>query len=298
MALDQLRGIAVIWIQFVDLFFLLWNRKSGFDFYGAYLFDQFPIYGIPPVLFSFSAGLTLTLWRDRHDYKYLFSRVALLFLSGLVISYWMDGSVEAWGLFEMIALSNLVLFYLNSKLVSILGIGTILILNELTPPFFAFHFPKVHYFFAFEALPFIISQSIVSGLFPLIPFLAWGFWGCLVSKYRDKLLRISLIPLGLGLALRTFQPFIYIQFGNVYSTSMILLLMGICSTLLYLLEKIRVPLLNLYGRYAWRLTFWRYPVFYLPFVWFGMLQSMNCIEAFIVALIFSSALIALTKVRV
>jgi hypothetical protein len=79
---------------------------------------------------------------------------------------------------------------------------------------------------------------------------------------------------------------------------MILLLMGISSTLLYLLEKIRVPVLNLYGRYAWRLTFWRYPIFYLPFVWFGMLQSMNCIEAFIVALIFSSALIALTKVKV
>lgn len=296
--LDQLRGIAVIWIHLVDLFFLLWNRSSGFDFYGGYLFDQFPIYAFPPILFSFSTGLSITLWKEKHDYKYLFRRLALLFLSGLILSYWLDGNVEAWGLFEMIALTNLVLFYLDSKFVSMCGIAVILTLNGLKPPFFAFHFPKVHYFFEFEAMPFIISQALVSGLFPLIPFLAWGFWGCLVSKYRNNLLRISLIPIGLGLMFRIFQPFIYNQYGNVYSTSMILLMMGISSLLLYLLDKIRVPTLNVYGKYAWRLTFWRYPTLYLPFIWFGMFQSLNYIEAFIVSTIFSLALILLTKVKV
>jgi len=297
-ALDQIRGIAVIWIHFVDLFLLLWNRSSGFDFYGGYLFDQFPVYGVPPILFSFSTGLSLTLWKDRHDYKYLLRRISMLFLSGLLLSYWVDGSVETWGLFEMIALLNLVLFYLNSRLISILGITTILTLNELTPPFFSFHFPMVNYFFNFEALPFIVSQALVSGLFPMIPFLVWGFWGCLVVRYRNDLLRISLIPLGLGLILRMFQPFIYNQDGNVYSTSMILLLMGISSLLLFLLDKIKIPALNLYGRYAWRLTFWRYPLFYIPFVWVGMFQILNDIAAFVLSVVFSIALILLIKVKV
>lgn len=297
-ALDQLRGIAVIWIHFVDLFLLLWNRKSGFDFFSGFIIDEFPVYAVPPILFSFSTGLSLILWKDRRDYRYLFRRLSLLFLSGLVLSYWIDGNIEVWGLFEMIALCNLVLFFFNSEYVSIFGIATILILNELIPPFFVFHFPKIPYFIEYEALPFIISQALVSGLFPLIPFLAWGFWGCIVSKHRNNLLRISLIPIGLSLMLKIFQPFIYRQYGNVYSTSMVLFSMGIISLLLYLLQKIRVPVLALYGKYAWRLTFWRYPILYLPLIWLGMFQSLNYLYAFTLSIVLSLTLILLTKVKV
>jgi uncharacterized membrane protein len=109
--LDQLRGIAVLMIHFVDVFYLLWDGSSGFDWYGSYLLDNVPIYAIPPILFAFSTGLAFTFWRSRHrDLHYLFNRCALLLLSGLILSYYIDGRADAWGLFEMIAFINLVIF--------------------------------------------------------------------------------------------------------------------------------------------------------------------------------------------
>jgi len=264
---------------------------EGFDFYGFHLAGEFPFYGIPPILFAFSTGVSISIWRERHDHRYLLSRVGLLLLSGFILAFYVDGRFDAWGLFEMIALSNFILFFVNSKLGSFLGILLILAVNHQIPPFYSFVSEPVDYFFEFRALPMMASNAFVSGFFPMIPFITWAFWGVLYSKMQDK--RLSLIPLAAGLALSFFEPFVYSQYGNVYSTSMILTTMGLSSLLLEALRNIHVPLLNIYGRYAWRMTFWRYFTLYMPFVWVGKFRAFNNINAFISAITLSISQIIL-----
>jgi len=301
-ALDQTRGAAVVLIHFVDVFYLLWDGASGFDWFGAHILDKFPIYGIPPILFAFSTGVSLTFWRDRHpELKYLFQRCGLLLLSGLILSYYVDGSADTWGLFEMIALLNVIIFFVNSIPLSAIGLTAVLALNAVKPPFYSFTFPTVPYFLPnFEALPRIISQSLVSGLFPLIPFLAWGFWGVIIGRIRHNErhhIASGMLPLGLGLALRTIQPITYSQWGNAYSTSMMLTSLGACSLGLLLLTKITIAPLTRFGRYAWRITFWRYPILYMPLVWLRTYKTLPHTTATIISLTAAGAQIGLTYIH-
>ena len=300
--LDQLRGVAVVLIHFVDLFLLLWDRASGFDWFGSFIIDRFPVYGIPPILFAFSTGLGVMLWKPRHrEIDYLFRRSSLLMLSGFFLSYYVDGSADAWGLFEMIALLNIIIFFVDSVPLTVFGISMVLVANAFKPPFYSFGFPRVPYFFPdFELLPRIVSQSLVSGLFPLIPFLGWGLWGLLVGKIRGReshLLLAGIIPATVGLGLRVVQPFEYNQAGNVYSTSMIVFSCGACSLSLWLLTKFRIAPLARFGMYAWRLTFWRYFALYMPFVWFGLFRSLPNMAALVVSVLSAIAQIAITYVR-
>lgn len=299
-ALDELRGLAVIWIHFVDIFYLLWNGQGFFDFCCGYLFDEVPVYFLPPILFAFSTGLALTYWRDRHywDGQYLLRRFGLLLLSGLILSYYVDFSFEAWGLFEMICLVNFIIFIINSERLAIIGIVLIVLLNYLIPPHFTISFQTFQYFKPIRIPSHIVSQALVSGLFPTIPFLAFAFWGYIIGKHRKKFIKFGLIPLGIGLILRFVDPFVYAQFGNTYSTSIIFLSMGMCSLLLYAFDKVRIPFLNLYGQNAWRITFWRYPILYFPFTIFGYFRKLNNEIAFFLSVIISISQIVLISDKI
>jgi uncharacterized membrane protein len=209
-ALDQVRGLAVFLIHFVDVFYLLWDSAKGLDWYGAFIIDSFPVYAIPPILFAFSTGVSLTFWRQRHpELRYLFNRCGLLLLSGFILSYYVDGSIEAWGLFELIAFINLVIFFLHTPQRAAAGLIITLSLNSEKPPFYSFSFPEVPYFFSgFEMLPRMVSRSLVSGLFPLVPFLTWGLWGVIIGSIKKnprKLLVSGSSMIILGLFSRFFS---------------------------------------------------------------------------------------------
>ncbi len=194
----------------------------------------------------------------------------------------------------MIAICNFCLFFINSKIGAFLGIVCIMVFNHVIPPFYSFTSEPVNYFFEFRSIPLILSNALVSGFFPLVPFMAWAFWGALYIRLKDK--RLSLIPLGAGIFLSLFEPLVYSQYGNVYSASMILITMGVCSLLLEALRMHRIPFLNLYGRYAWRMTFWRYFLLYMPFVWTGKFRAFNNTSALIFAIVLSLAQVLLSLI--
>jgi Na+-driven multidrug efflux pump len=138
---------------------------------------------------------------------------------------------------------------------------------------------------------------LVSGLFPLIPFLSWGFWGVLMGRviyHERKLILCGVSMAVIGFALRYIQPFTYSQTGNIYSTSMIILTFGSCSLVLWLTSKLEFSLLARIGKYAWRLTFWRYIILYIPLVLLGLFRTLTGLEALIISITASSAQIGLT----
>lgn len=301
LSLDMLRGSAVVWIHFVDVFFLLWNRTYGFDFFGGYLFDGIPVYFLPPTLFAFCSGVALTIWTEKHkgDYRYLFNRIALLWLSGILLDIYVDmGAYDAIGIFVMIAFMNLILYFFNSIPLSIIGIGIVLFLNHSIPLGYRWASPTFPYFSGqMPLIPNYIPNLLWRGNFPMIPFLSWGFWGSLVGRIRNRdrdLILSGVIPIMFSLVLRTREAFIYSGGGGqLNTTSMIFLTFGLFSLMLYGLRFVKIPYLNVYGRYAWRLTFWRYFFLYMPFVWMGKFRGFNNEIALVLSVIMALAQILL-----
>ena len=326
LALDRLRGIAVIWIHFVDVFYLLWDRAYGFDFFGGYIFsgiplyflpppfsaflsgDRIPVYFLSPPLFAFCSGVALIIWTEKHkgDYRYLFNRIGLLWLSGLLIDYYVClGAFESIGIFVMIAFMNLILYFFNSIPASIIGVGIVLFLNHSIPLGYRWLSPILPYFNGqnMPLIPNYIPNLIWQGNFPLIPFLAWGFWSAFVGriKNRDRNLILSgIIPISIAFILRTWEPFVYSGGGTqLNTTSMIFLTFGLFSLMLYALRFVKIPYLNIYGQYWWRMFFWRYFFLYMPFVWLGKFRAFNNEMAFVLSMIMALAqilLVALPKI--
>ena len=272
-SLDYLRGIGVLLIHFVDVFQLLWNRNSGIDVFNLELYGGFTLAGVAPLIFSFSTGLALHHWKDKHDFKYLLKRISLLLVSGLILSYVIDHDILAFGIFELIAVSNLILYYFNSVTISISGILLILLMKVICP----MNFP----------LPIIMNRIFFTGIFPLVPFLAYAWYGCLYGKMKDY--RISLLSLVFGILLFPTP---------LQDVSIILLNCGLASILYEVMKKVTVPYLNLYGVYSWRMTFWRYFLSYLPLIWLGLARRLDNPISIILSVLISACqgLLLLIKV--
>ena len=230
-SLDYLRGIGVLLIHFVDVFQLLWNEESGIDVFNLEFYGGFTLAGVAPLIFSFSTGLALHYWRDKHDVKYLVIRVSLLLLSGLILSYVIDHDLLAFGIFELIAVSNLILYYLNSVTLSISGILLVLLLKVMYPTDLL--------------LPLVIDRIVFTGIFPLVPFLAYAWYGCLYGRVKEY--RISLVSLVFGIVLFPTP---------IQDVALIFLNCGLVSAFYEVLKKVTIPYLDLYGVYSWRMTFW------------------------------------------
>jgi predicted acyltransferase len=296
-SLDTIRGIAVMGIVFWDFFDLL---SKNLDWYAFRIVGNFPFYGVPPILFFFSAGVSQYLSinarkaRGEKDWQirnHVLNRGCILLLAGILLTIILREPPDNWGIFEEVALSNVVgyflLAYVDLRPLAILLIALVG-LGSTVPPYFSIAMPSIDFLGGpYFVMPNLFQRALFSGLFPFFPFFCFSLWGGILGRLLVErriasrgLFSSALAMSGLGLLLYSLGfPMEYHQAGNIYSLACVIFSMG-ASTLilaiLHWLQDVRVLCLCAFkpltdcGRASFAICFWRYPLIYNPLIYLGL----------------------------
>jgi hypothetical protein len=296
-SLDTIRGMAVMGIVFWDFFDLL---SKNLDWYAFRIVGNFPFYGVPPILFFFSAGVSQYLsinarkargeenWTIRN---HVLNRGCILLLAGILLTMILREPPDNWGIFEGVALSSVVGFfllaYIDLRLLAILLIALVGFSSTI-PPYFSVKMPTVEFLGSpYFVLPNFLQRALFSGLFPFFPFFCFFLWGGILGRLLVErriaslgLFLSALAMSGLGLMLYSLGfPMEYHQGGNIYSLACVIFSMGASTLILgilfwlqdvkFLCSHVFKPLTDC-GKASFAICFWRYPLIYNPLICLGL----------------------------
>jgi len=283
--------MSIVFWDFLDLL------SKNLDWYAFRIVGNLPFYSVPPILFFFAAGVSQYLSinarkaRGEEDWKirnHVLSRGCILLLAGILLTIILREPPDNWGIFEGVALSSVVgyflLAYVDLRMLAILLIALVGF-GSTIPPYFSVEMPSVEFLgSAYLVVPNFLQRALFSGLFPFFPFFCFFLWGGILGrllaerKIATRGLLSSALAIG-GLALLLYSlgfPMEYHQAGNIYSLACVIFSMGASALILgvlYWLQDVKAlcsyafkPLTDC-GRASFAICFWRYPLIYNPLIY-------------------------------